>query len=115
MTQLRECLSFYARKLHSTSRSSVRGYAVRSGEVCWRWEVERWHDAYRSTFARNPNDRTFFRPCVRPSPRPRPGGAPRSLGGHQALDAGAEPSLLCRSLWTVPELGCKSRPPYATE
>ena len=44
MTQLRECLSFYDRKLHSTSRSSVRGYAVRSGEVCWRREVERWHE-----------------------------------------------------------------------
>lgn len=44
MTQLRECLSFYERKLHPSRRSSAHANAVRGGEVCWRLEVERWHE-----------------------------------------------------------------------
>ena len=42
--QLRACLDFYARKLHPTSRSAERADAVRSGEVCGRFEVERWYE-----------------------------------------------------------------------
>ena len=42
--QLRACLTFYAQRHLPSRRSAHAAAMVRSGEVTWRWEVERWHE-----------------------------------------------------------------------
>jgi hypothetical protein len=42
--QLRACLAFYAQRHHPSRRSAAAAELVRSGEVTWRLEVERWHE-----------------------------------------------------------------------
>ena len=42
--QLRACLAFYAQRHHPSRRSPDAADAVRSGEVTWRLEVERWYE-----------------------------------------------------------------------
>ena len=44
VAEVRACLDYYLRKIHPSSRSAAAASAVRSREVSWRWEVERWYE-----------------------------------------------------------------------
>jgi hypothetical protein len=42
--EVRACLEYYLRKILPSSRSAAAAAAVRSGEVAWRLQVERWYE-----------------------------------------------------------------------